>query len=197
MAVEKILVNVGNNQVKLQRDSPRVFSGFIEAPETVGIYTVTINSYDDDGNVFVSRKGTLEVSLWKTPKTNWTINDRFNWADYNRIKNNLQHIYEMATQLWKPFDIEDMGEDITEYTGYVTAESINQFERNLETINKNILTQDFGFTKTFYPNGVFIDWNELNRIESATLVLKELLDRQMLSLRKIPFRFGRFKEVRI
>ena len=29
---------------------------------------------------------------WVEPKTNWSSNDRFNIADFNRIKNNLEFL---------------------------------------------------------------------------------------------------------
>ena len=31
---------------------------------------------------------------WINPKTDWTKNDRFNYSDYNRIKNNLNYLHE-------------------------------------------------------------------------------------------------------
>ncbi len=51
-------------------------------------------------------------------KTNWTINDRFNYVDYNRIKNNLTYLYELAQEVYKQFSIVDMGADIEDYTGW-------------------------------------------------------------------------------
>lgn len=127
---------------------------------------------------------------WIEPKTNWLPTDRFNFVDYNRIKNNLMYIHELAVELYEQFDIEDMGDDITSYEAYWDAETFNFFERNIETINKNIYTQDFGDSQVFYPNGIFITYDELNRIESATLSMKKILDSQKSSVRRLSFRLG-------
>ena len=134
---------------------------------------------------------------WLMPKTNWKSTDRFNISDYNRIKGNILYLHKLSVSLWKPFNILDMGEDLTDYTVYFDVDIFNYFESNLETINQNILTQDFGISQRFYENAPFIKWDELNRIESAMLSIYELLQRQKLSIRKIPFRLGAFKEVRI
>ena len=71
------------------------------------------------------------------------------------------------------------------------------FESNLEEIARNSYGKDYGEKQTFYPNGMFIKYDELNRIESATLDIYNMLMAQEAGLRKIPFTLGRFKEVRI
>ena len=46
---------------------------------------------------------------WITPKTDWYgevvdgvyVGDRFNASDYNRIKNNLSYLRELAVQMYK------------------------------------------------------------------------------------------------
>ena len=83
---------------------------------------------------------------WITPKTNWISTDRFNIADYNRIKNNLEYLHEYAQR--------------------------------------------------FYDNGPFIQFGELNRIESAVLKIYELLGRQEAGLSKLSFRLGNAKGVK-
>ena len=132
---------------------------------------------------------------WIEPKTDWTSQDRFDAVDYNRIKNNLEYLHEKAIELYKPFSIIDMGEDIG-YEDFLYADEFNNFEQNLEKINENVYTNDFGETQIFYPNGAFIQANELNRIESATLRMKKMLEGQKNALRRIPFRLGAFKSIR-
>ena len=73
----------------------------------------------------------------------------------------------------------------------------NAFEKNLELINKNTFNRNYGQTQTFYENSPFIQYDELNRIESAILSIYEILKRQEMTIRRIPFRLGTFKEVRI
>lgn len=133
---------------------------------------------------------------WTEPKTDWSTSDRFNIGDYNRIKNNLTYLNEYANELYVPFDTEDMGEDAT-YPIFWDVDKFNAFERNLDEINRRIYTQDFGVSQTFYPNGVFIQADELNRIESAMLSMKNILDRQKAGVRRLLFRLGQYKTIRI
>ena len=133
---------------------------------------------------------------WIEPKTNWAIGDRFNISDYNRIKGNLIFLHGRAKELYPDFDIINMGVD-KGYSDYPYAREINNFEKNLEIINNNVFTQDLGATVTFYSNGAFIQWNELNRIESAMLNIYEMLDRQEAGLPILAFRLGNAKGVRV
>lgn len=134
---------------------------------------------------------------WQEPKVNWSSTDRFNLRDYNRIKNNLKWLHEKANMLYKMFDIVDMGDDMTEYTARWSAESFNAFEDNLATINANIFTKDYGIAQRFYANAPFIKWDELNRIESATLNMKKILVNLEAGLPRLAFRLGANKEVKV
>lgn len=139
----------------------------------------------------------VAVAEWLTPKTNWTANDRFNMRDYNRIRNNLLCLHEEASSLWRPFEIEDMGKEVEDVRERYNVKYFNAWEKNVEIINSVILTWDYGFSQTFYQNGAFISPSELNRIEGAILSMRGILDRQKLGLRKLPFRLGNFKGVRV
>ena len=134
---------------------------------------------------------------WIEPKTDWTSQDTFNFSDYNRIKNNIAYLRERAVKLVKPFDIQDMGDDMTSYAELFEASKFNTLEQNLETINNNAYLKDYGTKQTFYDNGVFIAYAELNRIESATLDIYNMLGRQEIGLRRLAFRLGAGREVRI
>ena len=134
---------------------------------------------------------------WSEPKTNWISIDRFNIADFNRIKNNLQWLYEKAVKLYKNFDIADMGEDITSFESYWNVAFFNAFESNVDVINNIIYTKDYGITQRFFENGPFIKWDELNRIESACLEMKDILDRQESGLQRLSFRLGGMKGVNV
>ena len=133
---------------------------------------------------------------WITPKTDWVSTDRFNITDYNRIKNNLEYLHEYAETLYFPFDISNMGANKDSYADYFYADEFNLFEDNLKAINQNIFTQDFGIAQRFYDNGPFIQYGELNRIESAILSIYELLGRQKAGLTKLSFRLGDMKGVK-
>ncbi len=134
---------------------------------------------------------------WIEPKTDWTSQDTFNFSDYNRIKNNIAYLRERAVKLVKPFEIQDMGDDMTSYAELFEASKFNTLEQNLETINNNAYLKDYGTKQTFYDNGVFIAYAELNRIESATLDIYNMLGRQEIGLRRLAFRLGAGREVRI
>ena len=134
---------------------------------------------------------------WQEPKINWVATDRFNILDFNRIKNNLEHLREKAISMYKTFEISDMGEDIVSYESYWNAEYFNAFEENVDIINNAIFTKDYGIAQRFYENGPFIKWDELNRIENACLRMKQILDGQELSLRKLSFRLGSMKGVNV
>lgn len=109
--------------------------------------------------------------MWKIPKTNWKASDFFNIEDYNRIKGNLVELSGMLSAIWPSVTLEDMGADKSyqDYSFY--ADEINRFERNLSRLRDGSIAIDIGAEKSFRDNQPFIDWMELNRIESACLTL--------------------------
>lgn len=133
---------------------------------------------------------------WTEPKTNWSAEDRFNIADFNRIKNNILWLHQKAIMLYKNFNIEDMGEDVTTFKSYWNVAFFNAFETNIEAINKSIYTQDFGISQKFFENGPFIKFDELNRIENSCLSMKEVLERQESGLKRLPIRLGNMKGIK-
>lgn len=128
--------------------------------------------------------------MWIAPKTNWNKSDFFNIQDYNRIKNNLDHIRSMALQLYNDFSYADMGNDKT-YKDYYYADEINLFESNLEKINKNTFPRNLGDTITFYDNQPFIDYTELNRLERGINTIYRGLIGQIHGRRRLAFKLGR------
>lgn len=196
MSVTRVAVDFEGKTTDLENQSNDIYCGDIDSPKETGIYPLTISAYSGGGNV-TSKTINVRAELWSKPKVNWQPTDRFNIVDYNRIKNNLAYLYQLAITLWNEFDMPDMGENITEYTEFWDVGVFNLFESNLELINQNIFTQDFGVSQRFFENGAFIKWDELNRIESATLSMKNLLQSQKDNLKKLSFKFGRFKEVKI
>lgn len=132
---------------------------------------------------------------WQEPKTDWTAQDALNYGDYNRIKNNLEYLHGQAAIEWGDFEIEDMGADLPEPTrggGFVPydAKYFNAFESNVDTINGSMLAKDYGYRQTFYYNGAFIGYEELNRIEGAILGMKRTLDGKSAGKARLAFRLG-------
>jgi len=132
--------------------------------------------------------------MWVTPKIDWKATDYFNIQDYNRIKNNLNHIRSMALALYPYFTYADMGTDKT-YSDYFYADEINKFETNLEDINTHTFPRDIGESVTFYDNQPFIDYVELNRIEKGINTIYQGLYGHITGRRRLQFRLGRRRAV--
>lgn len=107
--------------------------------------------------------------MWQQPKTDWKASDCFNIGDYNRIKGNINEIRAQALALWPNFNFEDMGADKTyqDYSFY--ADEINKFEDNIGHICDGTFPFAVGSVRMYHDNQPFIDWQELNRIETACL----------------------------
>lgn len=135
---------------------------------------------------------------WVTPKTDWHggLNadgiyegDRFNAVDFNRIKNNLAYLRDLAITMYKEFSIVSLGNDRVP-SDYFYADEINQLEENLETINTNSLNMAYGEAPVYVANSNTMDYAELNRLESATLDLYDRLNNQSEGRRMFTWNFG-------
>lgn len=135
---------------------------------------------------------------WVIPKTDWNgaasadgtyIGDRFNAADFNRIKNNLEYLREMAIKLYDEFAINALGSDRTP-ADYFYADEINQLEENLAIINNNTLRRSYGTAPTYVDNGRTMDFTELNRLESTILDLYNRLSNEVVGRRMFTWNFG-------
>lgn len=135
---------------------------------------------------------------WVTPKTDWNgdtaadgtyIGDRFNAVDFNRIKNNLDYLRELAIKLYDKFAINALGSDRTP-ADYFYADEINQLEENLTIINSNTLKRYYGTAPIYVDNGRTMDFAELNRLESAILDLHDRLTNQSNGRRMFQWNFG-------
>lgn len=134
---------------------------------------------------------------WQEPKTDWQKTDRFNIEDYNRLRGNVLFLHQKLAEINMYFDIRSMGDAMTDYGGAWDYDLFNAIEKNVEYINSRMENKDFGVTKTFFPNGAFIDFEELNRLESAMLDMKTSIDNIEKNIRHIPFRLGGYDALRI
>lgn len=135
---------------------------------------------------------------WETPKTNWHSSfdadgnytgDHFNASDFNRIKNNLDYLRELAIKLYDEFTINALGSDRTP-ADYFYADEINRLEENLTTINNKTLRRSYGIVPTYVDNGRTMDFAELNRLESAILDLYDRLTNESEGRRMFAWNFG-------
>lgn len=198
--VRLAITNVTYSLNEQTNDMSNVYENTYEAqgiaPNNYGEYSVSVMAYDDSGNVAVLTRG-LVVSAWIEPKIDWKSSDRFNIEDFNRIRNNIIYLHSRAVKLFTAFDLESMGSALTNRYAYWEVQYFNAFEKNIEMLSKSILKKETGKQKTFYENGIFIDWQELNRIENFCLSMKIIIDAQAEMIRNLPFRLGAYKEVRI
>lgn len=132
---------------------------------------------------------------WITPKTDWAaredgsgnyIGDYFNITDYNRIKNNIEFLGEVAHQFWPVF-VKAMPD--RNYQEYPYADEINTLSTNLEAINQYV-NCEIGSSTTYEDNGNFIGYEDLNRIESACLKIYEAMHGLYIKPSALPFRMG-------
>lgn len=134
---------------------------------------------------------------WSTPKTDWNgetvdgvyIGDRFNAVDFNRIKNNLEYLRDLAIKMYEEFSIQSLGSDRTP-KDFFYADEINTLEDNLKTINNNSLKRSYGNVPVYVDNGNTMDFKELNRLESAILDLYEKLTNEYEGRRMFTWNFG-------
>lgn len=134
---------------------------------------------------------------WTTPKTDWHgeetdgvySGDYFNASDFNRIKNNLDYLRELAVKMYDSFTIQSLGDDRSE-KDYFYADEINKLEDNLKTINNNTLKRSYGMAPTYADNGNTMDFKELNRLERAILDLYNKLTNEHDGRRMFTWNFG-------
>jgi hypothetical protein len=114
--------------------------------------------------------------MWITPKTDWSarydasgafLGDFINIADYNRIKNNLDYLLDLASEIFIVPTV-NLGNDKT-YSDYPYADEWNLIETTLSDLC-GLIGIVFPAIQ-FYENGTYIGFAELNRIESMELQL--------------------------
>lgn len=126
---------------------------------------------------------------WTEPKTNWKATDFVNASDYDRIAGNLLALQTQALNVFGIIDFEPMTDD-KDYASLPYASDWNAVENNLETLNTHTYNYDIGVTKTFYANQAYINYVELNRIESACVRIKAQLDIHMALFPYLPITLG-------
>lgn len=163
-----VAAKVGSNTYSLDNVSDNSYERDVSSPLRTS--DVTIRAVDFHGNIAEQSK-TLEITPeWKTPKTDWTADDYFNYWDYNRITNNIFFLNRFMRFLFLPFSIVDMGDD-KNYESMIYAKEFNVIEDNLQTVNQNTYQFEIGEKKTWQANRPTPTYKDFNRIESACLKL--------------------------
>lgn len=132
---------------------------------------------------------------WSTPKTNWIATDMINVADFNRWKNNLDYLQNLCEEMY-PIVKSNMGTDQTvENIPY--EDMLNNIENTLDNVNQSSYNFDIGEKQVFSANSYYIDYNEINRIESAELKLYKWLKAQFDAIPRLAFRLGNYRGIKI
>lgn len=109
---------------------------------------------------------------WITPKLDWVNTDSINYADFNRIENNIAEVaaYLNSIQYTMP--------TLTTVTNRDKAfidflSSINRIEQNLESIRTNFMTPGGYLSAETWIGGKGFDNTDANRLESNVKLLMD------------------------
>ena len=133
---------------------------------------------------------------WIEPKTDWVSSDYFNATDYNRIIGNITYLKAyLDTLFYGLTNISTMEEKTA--TRLIYAREINAIETALETLNLETYKFDMGETKEYMANTRTLDFVELNRIESAILLLYTQMVNHKENLTRLAFTLGNQKGIKV
>lgn len=129
---------------------------------------------------------------WIQPKTDWSANDYINYSDYNRIRNNLMYLEEKAQSLYPNFSLKTEIPEVTRST-YAYAEVWNKLEDAAqEIVNGTYQLPNVGSKKTYQVYDPYINYTELNRLESLTLRYESLFKSMENTRERLPFTLGNY-----
>lgn len=135
--------------------------------------------------------------MWQEPKTDWVAGDYFNISDYNRIKNNIAYLRDLALTVYTNFPFEDMGVDKTSYSQYPYADEFNALENNLESLRQNTFLFDDSDPKQWYENQRTPNYEDFNRLERACILFYNGFNSIKENKKRLSFRLGAFKAIRV
>ena len=197
----KALIN--NQTIPLARNpNTGEFEEIVIAPDVLedSSYPVALSAVDDAGNISEVENAAIVYvnAVWITPKTDWAcrydsnrkyIGDYLNKEDWRRIMGNLLYLKALADKMYPYFIIAEMG-PLKDYIDYPYASEWNAVEENIGHLIDNTYQFMTWQQRTFYDNGYLPDYAELNRIESTTLKIYEILKGQYDSLPVLAFTLG-------
>ena len=133
---------------------------------------------------------------WIEPKTDWTSESYFNAEDYNRIVGNIAHLTALRDTLFALVENIPSAEEKA-VGSLIYAREINAIEDAVVALNLSTYTYDIGEPKDYMANTKTIDWVELNRIESALLLLHNTMVAHKNALLRLSFTLGGEKGIRV
>jgi hypothetical protein len=72
----------------------------------------------------------------------------------------------------------------------IYASEINAIEDKLEELNLKTYAINIGEKQIYYPNEKTMDYNELNRIETACLNIYKTISSHINEIQRLPFTLG-------
>ena len=126
---------------------------------------------------------------WMQPRTDWTAQDFFELSDYERIRDNLFYLQQLARTLYPPVEFEAMGEYGTSELPYLSFWRAP--DANLTALLAGTFRRpDYEGEGDWHENGPVWDHEALNRIESACLHLYQDLGAQANARQRLAFVMG-------
>lgn len=134
---------------------------------------------------------------WIEPKVNWTPDDYINVSDFNRIRGNIEYLKSLAEDCFSEFEFSYPLSASLTAADYAYASTWNNLEDRLQDVMDHTFALDVGETKTYTANESYIDYEELNRLESACLRYKNLFDKMQGTSEVLSFTLGNYGGIRI
>lgn len=134
---------------------------------------------------------------WVSPKTDWVVHldengnytgDYFEATDYQRIKGNLEYLFDLAESVGLAVDRVSIP-NITS-ASFATIGAINALERSLDSILLKCYDPGVPDRKTWLANNSAPKAEDLNRIENSCLMLYNVLVAQANAQPRLPFTLG-------
>lgn len=130
--------------------------------------------------------------MYVEPKIDWSghKDEFFNVSpDYLRIKGNIEHIYNLAIQLFPYFNLYAL-EDVT-YKSIPYVEFFNNIVYNIDLIaNRTKRPIGYRLMRTYAENQSIWSYKDLNIIENNIKLLYEMLNSRYQLLNKLPIKLG-------
>ena len=137
--------------------------------------------------------------MWQEPKVDWKVTydengdylgDFFNAEDFNRIKNNIAHLYDIARVLFPDIrPVQGWRQDKT-YRDYLYADDMNMLVENLVKLADLMRVSIPLGDDEYYENYATMTHEELNSIEEWTDRIRDMLQNTVDGRRKLRFNLG-------
>ena len=137
--------------------------------------------------------------MWQNPKIDWKVTydangnylgDFLNAEDFNRIKNNIAYLYDIAKVLSSDVRPTRNWQEDKTYRDYLYADDMNILVENLFKLASHIGISTPLNRVEYYDNDKTMTYEELNLIEEWTEKIYDLLQNTLDGRRKLQFNLG-------